>query len=423
MLTSCKAITVSWEHKFTLFIKKNCCGLQVYKRSFDLCMRLYEKELLTDSSYLYIYGYVIGSVCDTLSLDFVNGEMLPVQRMKVLAMSCQTKLFLILNAAAFEVAAELLKEVRVETASEENTVSANGNETQLTESPARLTTTVTESIGGGISINDSMTRNPPGSVHGAQAAVQMLKKPSRAFRAMLGNSAAKRKFDLDEKMTFHFIHFVASAEQSQPVVKEPAKVLESMLHEEPSSVKAKSSNSDDVILIANDASMNHDEPSALPPSSTNLDSFILIEDDENVEEAITGETKNEQVKDREDKTLGSDPEMGDKDDETMSLCDLSSSFQECFKSTNQTSKPKQAEKSKESYGFLPMKHGYSKNSLKPFDYEAARKEFRFGEDRKAKKGKEGDEGHRNNSRLDKVDRKKSSVAGHSRNDKQTGDFA
>lgn len=32
--------------------------LQVYKRSSDICMQLYEKELLTDSSYLHTYGLV-----------------------------------------------------------------------------------------------------------------------------------------------------------------------------------------------------------------------------------------------------------------------------------------------------------------------------------------------------------------------------
>ncbi|CAL5376138.1 unnamed protein product [Camellia sinensis] len=145
---------------------------------------------------------------------------------------------------------------------------------------------------------------------------------------------------IKSSVSLPFHSFVASAEQSQLVVKELAKVLESMLHEEPSSVKATSSNSNDVILIGNDASMNHDEPSAFPPSSSNLDDFILIEDDKNVEETITGETKNEQLEDIEDKTLGSDPEMSEEDNETMSLCNISSSFQECFKSTNQTSKPK-----------------------------------------------------------------------------------
>lgn len=43
---------------------KTFCGSQVYKRSYDLCMQLYEKELLTDTSFLYIYGYVMASVCN-----------------------------------------------------------------------------------------------------------------------------------------------------------------------------------------------------------------------------------------------------------------------------------------------------------------------------------------------------------------------
>lgn len=41
--------------------------LQVYKRSYDICIQLYEKELLTDSSYLYIYGYDFYlSICDMI---------------------------------------------------------------------------------------------------------------------------------------------------------------------------------------------------------------------------------------------------------------------------------------------------------------------------------------------------------------------
>ncbi|KAJ6351748.1 hypothetical protein OIU78_007613 [Salix suchowensis] len=30
--------------------------LEVYKRSYDVCMQLYEKELFTENSYLNIYG-------------------------------------------------------------------------------------------------------------------------------------------------------------------------------------------------------------------------------------------------------------------------------------------------------------------------------------------------------------------------------
>ncbi|XP_027350954.1 protein RRP6-like 2 isoform X2 [Abrus precatorius] len=57
--------------------------VEVYKRSYDICMQLYEKELLTENSYLQIYG------------GFLNGvTFLLVQRTKVLAMYCQIKLFL-----------------------------------------------------------------------------------------------------------------------------------------------------------------------------------------------------------------------------------------------------------------------------------------------------------------------------------------
>jgi exosome complex exonuclease RRP6 len=32
--------------------------VEVYKRSYDVCMQLYEKELWTRDSYLHVYGYV-----------------------------------------------------------------------------------------------------------------------------------------------------------------------------------------------------------------------------------------------------------------------------------------------------------------------------------------------------------------------------
>jgi exosome complex exonuclease RRP6 len=32
--------------------------LEVYKRSYDVCTQLYEKELLTENSYLHVYGFV-----------------------------------------------------------------------------------------------------------------------------------------------------------------------------------------------------------------------------------------------------------------------------------------------------------------------------------------------------------------------------
>ncbi|BAH94901.1 Os10g0437200 [Oryza sativa Japonica Group] len=37
--------------------------LEVYKRSKEICLQLYEKELLTHSSYLYIHGFVFCLWC------------------------------------------------------------------------------------------------------------------------------------------------------------------------------------------------------------------------------------------------------------------------------------------------------------------------------------------------------------------------
>ncbi|KAL9230839.1 hypothetical protein vseg_006135 [Gypsophila vaccaria] len=50
----------------------NALLLEVYQRSYDLCMQLYEKELLTDTSYLYIYG-VQGANLNAKQLSVVAG--------------------------------------------------------------------------------------------------------------------------------------------------------------------------------------------------------------------------------------------------------------------------------------------------------------------------------------------------------------
>lgn len=60
------------------------------------------------------------------------------------------------------------------------------------------------------------------------------------------------------------------------------------------------------------------------------------------------------------------------EDEPMSLSELSTNFQKCFNSMNKSNK---AQKQTE---FL---------SIEPFDYEAARKEVKFGEGHKGRQGK------------------------------------
>lgn len=48
-----------------------CIG-QVYKKSYAVCTQLYEKELLTDNSYLHIYGY---SFCLSICADEQDMEL------------------------------------------------------------------------------------------------------------------------------------------------------------------------------------------------------------------------------------------------------------------------------------------------------------------------------------------------------------
>ncbi|XP_057506695.1 protein RRP6-like 2 [Actinidia eriantha] len=481
--------------------------VEVYKRSYDICMQLYEKELFTDSSYLFIYGLqgadlnavqlaIVAGLCEWRDVvaraeDESTGYVLPNKTLLEIAkqipsstgklrrlvnskhpyVECNIGSVVsiirhsILNAAAFEAAVELLKEARMQTASEEHVVSADGNEALPTEAPATLETVIAaQGSGGGISLNDSTSEHPPASVllkeslefgddtaeigrnkqesaseHAAQnghglrqvdnkitelptgspiisgkaagASVQVLKKPSRAFGAILGNSSAKRKFGPDKKekeeikleqikssVNLPFHSFVPRAEQLQPPVKEPPKMLESTPCVEPSPIQAASV--EDVILLSSDEETEDSSNNEKAESSAKRDE---------TGESVSNEAIKEPVEHREDKTLASAQEMDE--DGTMSLGDLSSSFQDCFKSINETRKPKRAEKSIESGGFL---------QLKPFDYESARKEVRFGEHREAGLGEEGDDGHR--TRRGKVDRKKSSGVGQSHKDDEMGDF-
>lgn len=173
-------------------------------------------------------------------------------------------------------------------------------------------------------------------------------------------------------------------ETLQLVVEEPAKVSQRLLHEEPSSIQAQSSTLEDVILLEEKEEDNDEEEEE--------------EGGANVEESTTIETKNKQLE-------------TDDGDETMSLGDLSSSFQNCFKSISETRKAKQPVKPRESGGFL---------ELKPFDYESARKQAWLGNEQDAEMGEKSEGGRK--SRAGKADKKKSSTVGKSRNDEESGGF-
>uniref|UniRef100_A0A5B7BSC4 Putative exosome component 10 n=1 Tax=Davidia involucrata TaxID=16924 RepID=A0A5B7BSC4_DAVIN len=475
--------------------------VEVYKRSFDTCIQFYEKELLTDSSYLYIYGLhgadlnaqqlaVVAGLCEwrdvvARSEDESTGYILPNKTLLEIAKqmpATANKLHRLLrskhpfvernlnsvvsiirhsiqNAAAFEAAAEHLKESRMETVSEASIVVNDEVEASPSmEAPASLTTaTVTGIIGDSNTIHDSMSGHSPAfaqfkddsldfgsctagvgsneqggsSEHPGEsgnvknetdryvavlpresctiseqirersasmnvshsvtgATVQVLKKPSRALGTLLGNSATKRKFDFNKKekeeikleqikssVNLPFHSFSGRDEQLQPVVKVTTETSE----------------------------ISDREPLAVPAADSNFEDIILLEGDSNVEESVNSQAPNEQLEHKDDNTPGLALEM-DEGDGTMSLSDLSSNFQKCFQSINETRKARQVEKAQQSDGFL---------QLKPFDYEEARKQVKFGQDRRGEPDAEGDGSRRR-------DRKKSSVKGRVQKDDETNDF-
>ncbi|CAA2938145.1 RRP6-like 2 [Olea europaea subsp. europaea] len=453
--------------------------LEVYKRSYGICMQLYEKELLTDSSYLYIYG-LQGAGLNAQQLAVVSGlyewrdvvaraedestgyilpnrTLIEIAKQMPLTASKLRRLLKsklpyvernlgsvvsiirhsIQNAHAFEEAAKYLQERRLETAIEDNALITEESEVLPPEAPEIINSSKEVENINGTSSNDSISKNTLASMeckdgapmigssndrvtiniqegshllpgergdvksktdgctatsqrdmsslsNPAEATVQVLKKPSRAFGALLGNSA-KRKFDPDKKeqeetkleqikssVNLPFHTFSGEDERLQSDVIESAKPLEVQQQAE-------------VIPT--------------PATGSNLGDVILLSDDSDMEESGNGDTEappNDQPQEQENNTTGSAEEI-DEEDVPISLSDLSSSFQKCFPASNQTRESKASGKSQLS-DFL---------QVKPFDFEAARKQVKFGEDNRREKmeANDGDD----KIRLNKGDKKKSSV--------------
>lgn len=116
------------------------------------------------------------------------------------------------------------------------------------------------------------------------------------------------------------------------------------------------------------------KPVSDPVSTSTLDEIIMLESDTGAEDMEQNNLENPSEhgeKNSNVSTSGKEDEDDD-DDEPVSLSELSSNFQKCFQSNNQNNKTKQPKKSEQqpSGGIL---------QLKPFDYEAARKQVKFGE--------------------------------------------
>ncbi|XP_041999201.1 protein RRP6-like 2 [Salvia splendens] len=420
--------------------------IEVYKRSYEICTQLYQKELLTDTSYLHIYGLqdadlsaqqlaVVSGLCEWRDIvaraeDESTGYVLPNRTLIELAKrmpltpnqmrrALKTKhpyiernlssvvsiiRISIQNAASFEEACKYLKERRMESLHETRTLAPEESEVLPPEVPEMskaaeeiefaqnsgvpFDPVVESSLASRQHNNEShdfkssrtkvnkkgymndgaayqgatspagdakyrhTTTNPP---HWAEASVETLKKPSRAFGALFGNSA-KRKFNLDKPekedskleqikstVSLPFHTFSGGDERLHSEVEESAKIPE-VVHEEEPPAPATDSSLVDIIVLD--------------------DSDIEDSDDANLDAAR--DDRSRQVENNE---TGSTLEG----DEPISLSDLSSSFRKCFPSLEQAMGSKVVVKSRPAEASI---------EVKPFDYEAARKQVIFGGQRK-----------------------------------------
>ncbi|KAK2451240.1 hypothetical protein P8452_14456 [Trifolium repens] len=386
--------------------------VEVYKRSYDVCMQLYEKELLTENSYLHIYGLqgagfnaqqlaIVSGLCEwrdivARSEDESTGYVLPnksvleiakhmpvtTSKLRRLVKSKHPYLehnldsvvnvirHSIQNAAAFEVVAQQLKEGQATTASDAVPVA------DQTEDPVLQTLNPKESFQpqySDITIqlkpNNVASEIPRESLtiseqtrdanvgalstpKGNGATVQVLKKPGGAFGALLGNTS-KRKLGLDKKG------------------KEEIK-LEKIRSSVTLPFHSFSGSSDKANTVFETPSVASDQqkPVSDPVSTSPLDEIIMLETDTGAEE--DAEQNNNLENPNEHREKNSSASSSDEDEPT-SLSELSSNFQKCFQSNKQNNKTGKPKKTEQASGLL---------QLTPFDYEAAMNHVKFGEKKK-----------------------------------------
>ncbi|KAF7819253.1 protein RRP6-like 2 isoform X1 [Senna tora] len=293
--------------------------VEVFKLSYDVCIQLYEKELLTENSYLYTYG-LQGAGFNAQQLAIVSGlfewrdivaraedestgyvlpnktlleiaKQMPVSTSKLRKLikskhpyvECNYDSIVSIvihsmqNASAFEAVAKKLKEGRATNASSV-IPDKYGTEALLPKMPSsKITNARKESIGvesakspisfplrgetlqhqnkceqlifesnsctsGFLMDNLNISQQnrdanigTPSTAKGYGTNVQVLKRPSLAFGALLGNSTFKSKLNPDEKgkedikiekirssVNLPFYSFLGSNDKSRLVIESPS---------------------------------------------------------------------------------------------------------------------------------------------------------------------------------------------------------
>jgi exosome complex exonuclease RRP6 len=389
--------------------------LEVYKRSYDVCTQLYEKELLTENSYLHVYGLqaagfnaaqlaIVAGLCEWRDFiaraeDESTGYVLPNKVLLEIAKEMPDsvgKLRRMLKSkhpyiernvdsvvsvirqsmqhyAAFESAALSLKDVspgnvmdkNIEPISEKKDLhTGDVASPSLKENSSQLEST-RDLIMGAANTNEG--RGLGSGLFGSakvSAAVRISKKPSSGLGALLGNAASKKKSRTDEK------------------VKEDVKLeqIRSSVNLSFHSFTEKVPDSKSTSETSPKVYGKPEEMSSTMPASVSKEDGVkeLKDDSEEASEIVgtSGRVSESKVSSSEMGDIilleNGDEKKVDAEDEPMSLSELSTNFQKCFKSMN---KSKKAQKQTE---FL---------NIEPFDYEAARKEVKFGEGHKGRQGK------------------------------------
>ncbi|KAK7364714.1 hypothetical protein VNO80_13455 [Phaseolus coccineus] len=390
--------------------------VEVYKRSYDVCMQLYEKELLTENSYLHIYGLqgagfnaqqlaIVSGLCEWRDIvaraeDESTGYVLPNK--SVLEIAKQIPLTTsklrrlvkskhpyvehnldtvvsiirhsIQNAAAFEEASQLLKEAQAATASDVVPVT-DGTEDPQSHKQDSKEPSLHQDTNAQIKIkSSSLTSEPPrvsltvaeldrdanvgalSTAKGNETTVQVLKKPPGAFGALLGNSASKRKLGPDKGKE------EIKLEQIRSSVTLPFHAFLGSSEKSEPTVKTPS--------VASEM-LEPPKPISNIVSDSPLDEIIMLESDTAAEGMELNNLENYNV--HLEKNSGVFTSGEEDKDEPVSLSELSSNFRKCFHSNDQNNKTRQHKKTEESSGLV---------QLKAFDYEAARKHVKFGEHKK-----------------------------------------
>ncbi|ESQ33213.1 hypothetical protein EUTSA_v10003636mg [Eutrema salsugineum] len=391
--------------------------LEVYKRSYDVCTQLYEKELLTENSYLHVYGLqaagfnaaqlaIVAGLCEwrdyvARAEDESTGYVLPNKVLLEIAKEMPVsvgKLRRMLNSkhpyiernvdsvvsvirqsmhncAAFESAALSLKDVSPGIVMDKNTepiierkdinlhiedvASPSLKENSLhVENNIMGRTTVAADTNEGRGLGTGLF----GSTK-ATAAVLISKKPSSGLGALLGNAASKKKFRTDKN-----VNEEVKLEQIRSSVNLPFR-----------SFTDKVSYSNSATRPSQNVYANPIEVSTTMPTSVSKQDGVteLKDDSEEASETVgtSGRVSESVVSgfETDDVILldNSYEKEADGEDEPMSLSELSTNFQKCFNSMNKSKNKAQKPE------FF---------NVEPFDYEAARKEVKFGEEQKGRQG-------------------------------------